>query len=250
MNEEKVNITIPADYNGKPIQIELREGQAPMQLDEVRETKVKRSGVITSAEEYALKVYARETNLQPGIVMYSLDPAKLYITLDEFPAHPHLGAIITGKAEINPEIKVWAINTQNTFSAKEVIAMIMKQAHNFNSKEEAKRLISLLRNFEATFTTEKKRADDRRGNVEDAFKQTIGIKQGEMPSIMNLNIPIFKGGTPVPITLEIELDQDDNDVVYSFYSLELESALRETAKEAILNSVDKLREIFVCIEEA
>ena len=33
MSENKINLVVPKDYNGSPIEVILREGQAAMQLD-------------------------------------------------------------------------------------------------------------------------------------------------------------------------------------------------------------------------
>ena len=33
MSENKINLVVPKDYNGKPIEVVLREGEAPVALD-------------------------------------------------------------------------------------------------------------------------------------------------------------------------------------------------------------------------
>lgn len=39
MSENKINLVVPKDYNGKPIEVVLREGEAPVALDPKEQEK-------------------------------------------------------------------------------------------------------------------------------------------------------------------------------------------------------------------
>lgn len=46
MSENKINLIVPKDYNGKSIEVVLREGKAPVALDPKEPEKVVISGTI------------------------------------------------------------------------------------------------------------------------------------------------------------------------------------------------------------
>ena len=46
MSENKINLVVPKDYNGKPIEVVLREGEAPVALDPKEPERVVISGTI------------------------------------------------------------------------------------------------------------------------------------------------------------------------------------------------------------
>lgn len=46
MSENKINLVVPKDYNGKPIEVVLREGEAPVALDPKEPERVVINGTI------------------------------------------------------------------------------------------------------------------------------------------------------------------------------------------------------------
>ena len=46
MTENKLNVVVPKDYNGKPIEVVLREGKAPVALDPKEQERVVINGTI------------------------------------------------------------------------------------------------------------------------------------------------------------------------------------------------------------
>lgn len=51
MSENKINLVVPKDYNGKPIEVVLREGEAPVALDPKEPELVVISGTIDAPSQ-------------------------------------------------------------------------------------------------------------------------------------------------------------------------------------------------------
>lgn len=51
MSENKINLVVPKDYNGKPIEVVLREGEAPVALDPKEQERVVINGTIDGTSQ-------------------------------------------------------------------------------------------------------------------------------------------------------------------------------------------------------
>lgn len=251
--ENKIEVNVTGGV-GQTLTILEGNAQSPKPLN----SKVHVDGSILAPAEYAKMNYEKFDNsewpegsthpIRTGILTYSHQPGKQFITFNENPADPIEGAVITGKLVENPDLAPWQINTKRTFSPKGLVEHIIANAFAMGA-EQAKTLIKLLRNHEVKFEAISKQEDDRAGKKENSFKEEIKFLSGQLPKDLSITLPLYKGTWPVEIPLEIEIDNKGNEVAYSFWSLTLENDMRVKAAEIITAEVEKFKPLFVCIEQ-
>ena len=82
MTESKLNLVVPKDYNGKPIEVVLREGEAPVALDPKEPERVVINGTIDASFRWLEKrvelINQKETN-----IIVNRDKMGLALTIDE-----------------------------------------------------------------------------------------------------------------------------------------------------------------------
>lgn len=257
------------------IEINLAPGQTALQithidggtrLDEVQLKKIVEITNIYGPAEYIMKhygqhiatdevdgqkVYYPTAPLKPGIITFIRDfvNRKLAIRFDELPQHPVDGVDIRGELQVNPELTGWGLNSGDFMSTKQAVEFVRKRAHHFGSIADAQALISLFRNFEVTFETARKKADDARGNVEDALKESIRFKSGELPKDLFITLPLFKGTPAKTLRLDIELERKGNEAGLAFYCMELEDVLRKDAITIMDEQLKPFAGLFVVLEK-
>lgn len=246
MQEQKVILTVPPDYNGTPITLIVREGEAEVIKDNV--LTYKQDVTIQSIKEFTEKRYPDTTLNASGVIEFSVDPQSPFI---KFLANPENkeAIILNSKLVINPELQAWGINADLKFTPEQLRKQVMKLSHLFAEPAAAKALISNLRNFQVKFEDEVVKADNRQGGKEDSIKQALTFIKGSAPQIIDLKLPLFKNTPPVDLQLTIEIDAENKQPVYSFYSFELTELLVSKAKEYIEEIVNPLRTKFVCLEK-
>ncbi len=259
--QQDQHIKIPDSWDGKsPITIINREAKA---ADEIVLSKVKAETNIYGPGEYMRKHYKKcipdadgnveftPSNQGKEILSYVKDfgGRRFSITFDEAPHHPIDGAKITGTLTMNPELLGWRLNEGDFMTPKSAIAFIRARVHHFGTTKEAADMINLFRNFEVKFETARKKADDTRGNVEDALTDTIKFTTGEIPKNIAIQLPVFNGCPNRVFQLEIELTRKGNEAALAFYCLEFESVLRNDADAIIDREIKPFKDLFVTLEK-
>lgn len=261
MENKEVQLNIPLGYDGFPINVTWREGQAePV----VILRKVILNTDINGPREYINKRYILPIensaptpadaifSLQPGIVKWRNDFANrdIFVEFDEYPDHPINGAIVRGILKINEELTEWGLNSGTFMSPTSAIDFIRQRAHHFASVKEAQDLINLFRNFEVTFETVKAKNDDGRGNKNDALSDSIKFKTGELPQDLRIVLPLFDGTGSYTLNIEIELTRKGNDAALAFYCLGLETAIRDHGNIILSEQLEGLGDLFVIVADA
>ena len=82
MSENKLNVVVPKDYNGTPIEVVLREGSAPKALDPKAPEKVGISGTIETPFRW-LEKRVELINQKASNILVSRDNMRIYLTIDE-----------------------------------------------------------------------------------------------------------------------------------------------------------------------
>lgn len=104
---------------------------------------------------------------------------------------------------LSEEFKKFGINQGNNISDIELSDLIRMNRSCFESKTKAMELVTIMRNFKATITTQIEASDDKKGNTAQLRRQIVESTQ--LPSF-ELNIPIFKGKAKQKFTVEIDID--------------------------------------------
>jgi hypothetical protein len=237
MNKENLYITVNGELKD-PIEIVLREGQAaPIE----QPVKYVVEGVIDAPLEYSKTI----NDITKAIVEYSFWDK--FIIIKEDPKNKFAGSV-KGTIVLHPDFVAFGINKDKMRSSKELINFVRKYAHCFSSMEEAKELITSLRNFEVSFEKIHVKSDDRKGNTEESVKNAVKYSKGEVKSLLTLSMPLFEGGPKVPFTVEVETEVEGSSPVFGFYSLDMEVILRDQTEEMITNVVDQLKKDFICLQ--
>ena len=82
MSENKLNVIIPKDYNGAPIEVVLREGEAPVALDPKEPERVVINGTI-DAPLKQLEKRVELINQKSTNIIVNRDKMGLALTIDE-----------------------------------------------------------------------------------------------------------------------------------------------------------------------
>lgn len=243
--ENKIVVNIPEGQTA-PIEFIHREGQALPQKDNMQ--KFSRDVSITSIATWiAGRKFPDTIADNNAVIVFNKTPSKASI---EFHANPQdkEATVLTSKLTVNPDLAAWKINSDITFTSEALIKHVRKYAHCMESSY-AKGLIDQLRNFQATLTTNLERSNDGKGNKGAAVKQAINFSKGQLPDGILLELPLFNGTAPYKMTLEIEVDEDNGQPVYSFYCLEYDGLLKTKAEEFIIGIVEPLSSKFVVLEQ-
>ena len=84
MSENKINLVVPKDYNGKPIEVVLREGEAPVALDPKEPERVVISGTIDAPPlRWLEKKRVELINQKSTNIIVNRDKMGLALTIDE-----------------------------------------------------------------------------------------------------------------------------------------------------------------------
>lgn|GEM_PF-3502012 len=253
---ENLNVYFNGDkVPEKPVEIILREGDAPEPLKTVNPVKQVIEGDIDTVLTYVKGRYNPSEEegkpVEKGvIILYCDDPDHVAIKLLIDEKNP-LATVVKGSLEKNPDLRNFQFNEGAAFDNKSFIKTIKKNAHCFNSLMEAQNLIKQLSSFQATFETKVEDLDDRRGNTSLGVKTVLDSSKTGIPETLSFNMPLFNGGPKVSFIVEVELDvvNEGNrpQAKFGFVSMEIVQLARDHAEEIIKNQIGELSKYFTCI---
>ncbi|MCP9237176.1 hypothetical protein [Lewinella sp. JB7] len=156
------------------------------------------------------------------------------------------GHTITGKLRPATALDGLHINTQRTYTAKELGALLKMNRALFADRDENMAIVTSLQKFRATVTQELEKNNDLRGNVLHHFEQRVS---SEFNLTFKLTTPIYKGQPARSFGVEIRYDVCDSAVTYWLESVELKE-LQDTERDAIIDhEIGRLRALDVPIVE-
>ena len=135
-------------------------------------------------------------------ILVERDTMKIVLKMDE---RDVFGDVVCGKLLLSEEFKRFGINEGKYVTGMELSDLIRMNRTCFESKTKAMELVTIMRNFKATVTSQIEASDDKKGNVSQLRRQTV---EGNQPPSFELNIPIFKGQPRQTFTVEIDIDPD------------------------------------------
>ena len=178
--------------------IEIRTGEA-LKPQEPRTNSI--LGVIDTPFRWLQKrndvINQKECNVQ-----VDRDGMNIFLSVNE---HSHYDDLITGRLLLSEEFKKFGINEGKYITGLELSDLIRMNRSCFESKTKAMELVTIMRNFKATVTTQIEASDDKKGNTAQLRRQTV---EGNQPPSFTLCIPIFKGQPKQTFTVEIDIDPD------------------------------------------
>lgn len=237
-----MNVTLGGDNN----EIIWREGAAPENF------KVRKGLTVTGTIGVPLVHLAKETLTQLADDWETLSPGEInvinesYLTVDrdkmeivfvEFAGKEYESRYI-GRLVLSPDFEKFGINQNKSYTPLELAELIKMNRSFFESKTEAMKLVSELRNFEAKVNREVEAKADDRANRMVLWAQTVSTN---VPDGFKLKLPIFKGADPK--VFEVEIGIDPMDLSCRLISPEANDIVNDTKNDIIDDQKTKIQEL-------
>ena len=233
MSENKLNVIVPKDYNGAPIEVVLREGEAPVALDPKEPERVVINGTIDAPFRWLEKrvelINQKSTNL-----IVNRDKMGLALTIDET---NYYQTEINGILQASKEMMEFGINTDKKWEPIKLSKFIKMHRAFFTDKSQNMMLVSTLKNFKAKVNQDIERSKEENGSKVDNYSQVV---DSNLPKSFKLNIPLFKGFDNEEIEVEIYADVDGRDVSLSLVSAGANEAIEEYKNKVIDEQIEAI----------
>ena len=154
---------------------------------------------------------------------------------------------ITGKIEIGKKFKSLGINDDNNSYTPEELANKLKLLRSiFVSNIEHAGICTQLRNLKATINRDIEAKDDRKGNVERNFKQTV---DSNVPGAVKIKLPLLEGEDDVEFEVNIILEAVNSSGINCYLeSIDASEMIEEAFKQRVSQEIDKIKEWVTIIE--
>ena len=236
MSENKLNVVVPKDYNGTPIEVVLREGEAPVVLDPKEPERVVISGTIDTPFRW-LEKRIELINQKASNIIVNRDVMGIALTVDET---NYYQSDIRGELKTSQEMMEFGINTEKKWEPIKLSKFLKMHHAFFTDKSQNMMLVSTLKNFKAKVNQDIERSKEENGSKVDNYSQVV---DSNLPKSFKLNIPLFKGFACEEIEVEIYADVDGRDVSLSLVSAGANEAIEEYKNKVIDEQLEQIRQI-------
>ncbi|HCY68810.1 hypothetical protein [Bacteroides cellulosilyticus] len=236
MSESKLNVVVPKDYNGTPIEVVLREGEAPELLEIKEPERVVISGTIDTPFRW-LEKRIELINQKASNIIVNRDVMGIALTVDET---NYYQSDIRGELKTSKEMMEFGINTEKKWEPIKLSKFVKMHRAFFTDKSQNMMLVSTLKNFKAKVNQDIERSKEENGSKVDNYSQVV---DSNLPKSFKLNIPLFKGFACEEIEVEIYADVDGRDVTLSLVSAGANEAIEEYKNKVIDEQLDAIRQI-------
>lgn len=236
MSENKLNVVVPKDYNGMPIEVVLREGEAPELLEIKEPERVVISGTIDTPFRW-LEKRIELINQKASNIIVNRDVMGIALTVDET---NYYKSDIRGELKTSKEMMEFGINTEKKWEPIKLSKFLKMHRAFFTDKSQNMMLVSTLKNFKAKVNQDIERSKEENGSKVDNYSQVV---DSNLPKSFKLNIPLFKGFACEEIEVEIYADVDGLDVSLSLVSAGANEAIEEYKNKVIDEQLEQIRQI-------
>lgn len=154
--------------------------------------------------------------------------------------------VVKGKIEVAKKFTSLGINSDKTQYAPEELANKLKLLRSmFVSNLEHASICATLRNLKAKVNSDIEKADDRRGNVQANFKQTV---ESNMPDAIVLKLPLLEGEEAIEVEVNVILEAHGSDIKCSLESVDAAELIEKQFEERVNQEIDKIKDWVTVIE--
>ena len=236
MSENKLNVVVPKDYNGTPIEVVLREGKAPVALDPKEPKLVNIIGTIDAPLRW-LEKRIELINQKESDILVNRDKMRISLTINET---NYYQTGIGGTLQASKEMIEFGINAEKRWDPIKLSKFLKMHRAFFTDKSANMMLVSTLKNFKAKIVADVERSKEENGSRTDNYSQVV---DSNIPKPFKLNIPLFKGFANEEIEVEIYADVDGRDVSLSLVSAGANEAIEEYKNKVIDEQLDAIGQI-------
>jgi hypothetical protein len=152
---------------------------------------------------------------------------------------------ISGKIFIAKKFTSLGINTDKFYTPEELANKLKLLRSMFISNMEHASICATLRNLKAKVNAQIDKADDRKGNVTENFKQTV---ISNMPDSIKLNLPLLEGEEPIQIEVNVILEAYGAEIRCSLESIDASELIETQFAERVNQEIEKIKEYVTIIE--
>jgi hypothetical protein len=218
------------------INVEAKDGEVVFRTGKAKELDAIKpliiNGTIGSPVDYHSKNIDRLKDRHLILTVIKEDRS---VTLDIDPQNEMEYAVITGKIKLSVELeRIFQINKKADIDREKLLDICRLNRHLFASRSDAMNLASQLQNFEATIDKAIKKSNDQRGSRTESIRQTA---ETELPSVIDLKIPVFKGGEKVNLECNLYFNVQGDDLKFFFQCEELNELIDSYTEEELIKVV-------------
>ena len=219
-----MNVVVPKDYDGRPIELIVRQGVAAEQLPNHEPLIVEINGTIDTPLRWLQK---KTVNQHASHITVCRDTMSISLIENETSYYANS---IEGRLETSKEMKEFGINAEKSWDPLKLAQFFKMHRAFFKDKSENMSLVSTLKNFKAKVNQDIERSKEDNGSKTDNFSQVV---DSNLPKSFKLNIPLFKGFGPEEIEVEIYADVDGRNVSLSLVSAGANETIEECKNSVI-----------------
>lgn len=235
--KNRINVVIPKDYNGSPIEVILREGQAPKAIDPKAPINVEIAGTIDSPLRW-LKQRVQLIDQKQAHIYVNRDKMSIVLITNE--RDEYLKGKIGGFLETSEEVKTFGINTGKQWEPQTLSLFFKMNRAFFTDKSKNMKLVSDLKDFKARINSKVEQSKSENGSYTDNYSQVV---VSSLPPSFNIRIPLFKGFSPEEIEVETYADVDGRSVTISLMSAGANEAIQEYKNKVIDEQLELISQV-------
>ena len=239
-SEQKINVHIH-DNMDKPVEVILRNGQAPKAIESLptkEPVKIGLEGVIEVPLRWLEKRVDTIDQKKANVVV---DREAMSISLNINEDDHYKKDTIAGSVQLSETYSKFGINDEKRAWTPNKLGQFLRLNRGvFDNKETCMIMVSQLKNFTAKAKSEIQKQRDPSGSTADVFKTQV---ESNLPKSFTVNLPIFKGTEKQLIEVEFDHYVMDGDVFLQLVSPganEITAAYRDSCIDTVL---DQIREI-------
>lgn len=230
-----INLTLPDNYKGGPIELIFREGAAARQLEPKEPQIILITGTIDSPFQW-LEQRLSLIDQKNAHILVSRDNISICLITEE---KDHYKTTITGKLEEAKKYLEFGINNEHkTWEPIKLSKFFKMNRAFFPDKSKHMEMVALLKNFKAKINQDVENSRQDNGSKTDNFSQVV---DSNLPESFKVQLPLFKGFAPEDIEIEIYADVDGRDISLTLGSAGAEELREEYRNRVIDEQLDKIR---------
>jgi len=238
--EENKKVVVNLSEGATGAEIILREGPAIKLLDPKAPVKINLNGVIGSPVEFLTKRLSEEDQINPKRCHVIVDRTNIKITLVTNENDEYNRGQVVGILEEHPKFKEFGINAKKNWEPNELGQFFKMNRAFFPDKTANMKLVTELKNFEATVNSKVEKQKSEKGDFKDNYS---GVVMSNLPEAFSLQIPIFKGVVPDNIDVEFYASVDGRDVFLQLFSPGACQLLEDLRNKVIDEQIAQIKEL-------
>lgn len=216
---------------GENVQVVWLDGKAPTQHNP---EPVSISGTITAPSSFIEKRRSVFESLKSHCMVSKTDGVIQLIVNEQSVVNKFT---ITGKIAIGKKFLELGINSDKSYEPKQLAKKFKMLRSIFESRGEHTSIIATLNNLKAKIQREIEDSDDKRGNTNISFKQTV---TSNMPESFTLSLPLIEGEEAEKIEVAVILEASGGDILCFLESVEGQEKIDQITEKLVDEEVSKI----------